>query len=519
MILTSDAWKQKHTELLLPETFVEIECAITETGVQDDAVASGTDEAVFSNVVRISGNTDSVAAQRYATLEHNLWTLDGTRQILGDVVKTDYGYIYPNIGYASDEDDGSVTLTLPEVHTVTIPGVTIWWCSEFGEYPSDFTVTAYNGDTVVAQTTVTGNTEQKVLVDCEMSGYDRVTVMVDKWYLPNHRCRVEKVVLGHMLLMTKDDLMSYTHEQSGDINSGELPKNSITFSINNIDGRWNPANPTGIEKYLMERQRLTVRYGMDIDGLVEWIKAGTFYLSEWSAPANGIEASFAARDALEYMMHDKYTGITSGTLRAIVDAAIAQAGLPEDISVSIDNALGNYSATIPESMSGLTIAEVIQHCANAAGCVMYQDRDGVLRIERLTHDGYDHTILGEFSFSYPEIELSKQLRNVVVNYGDNAYTLSVSNAGENQTLTNDLISTSAQAAEIAAWVRDGLESRKNIGGEFRADPCIDVFDLVRIETRYGNMAAVLTDIRYTYSGAFRATYTGRVVNEETEVAT
>lgn len=517
MILTSDAWKRKHTERLLPETFVEIECAITESGVQKDAVASGTDEAKFSNAVRVSGNTDSVAAHRYATLEHNLWTLDGTRKVLGDVVKTDHGYIYPNIGYASAEDAGSVTLVLPEVHNVTIPGVTIWWCSEFGEYPSAFTVTACNGDTVVAQTSVTGNTEQKVLVDIEMSGYDRVTVTVDEWYLPNRRCRVEKIILGHILAFTKDNILSYTHEQAGDINSGELPKNSVTFSIENIDGRWNPANPTGIEKYLMERQRLTVRYGMDIDGLVEWIDAGVFYLSEWNAPANGIEASFVARDALEYMMHDKYTGITSGTLYAIVSAALTQANLPEDVVVIIDDALKQYSATIPDSMKDSTIAEVIQYCANAAGCVMYQDRGGVFHIERLAHDGYDYTILDEFSFSYPEIELSKQLRNVVVKYGESEYTLPVSTAGENQTLTNDLISTVAQAAEVAEWVKDSLETRKNISGEFRADPCVDCFDLVKIETRYGNMAAILTDIKYTYNGAFRATYTGRVVPYKEEI--
>lgn len=512
MILTSDAWKQKHTEQLLPETFVEIECAITETGAQAQMVSSGTNEVFFSNAYRVSGNRGTVAAQKYATLEHNLWTLDAQKKIIDKKIRTDEGYIYSNIGYASNDDNGSVTLTSPELRKVAIPGVTISWCNEYGEYPTDFTVTAYNGNKVVAQTSVHGNTSQFTLVDLEMSDYDRVTVTVDKWCVPNHRCRVEKFILGHIRLFEKGEIMSYSHEQSGDIFSGELPKNFVRFAVDNIDGKWNPANPSGIERYLMERQRLTVRYGMDIDGVVEWIPAGVFYLSEWSAPANGIEASFEARDALEYMMYDKYTGITSGTLYDIVNAAFTQANLPADVVVHVADVLKRYSGTIPDSMNNSTIAEIIQHCANAAGCVIYQDRVGKIHIEQLLKkNDFDYTILGEFSYSYPEIELSKQLRSVVVNYGDNEFTLPVSSAGENQTLTNDLISTSAQAAEIAVWVKDGLESRKNIGGEFRADPCIDVFDSVKIETRYGDIAAVLTDIKYTYSGAFRATYTGRVV--------
>lgn len=80
-------------------------------------------------------------------------------------------------------------------------------------------------------------------------------------------------------------IISYSHEQSGDLLTGAIPKHSIEFTVNNIDGRWNPSNPTGLEKYLSERQKLIVRYGMDVDGTIEWIKAGTFYLSEWSAPS------------------------------------------------------------------------------------------------------------------------------------------------------------------------------------------------------------------------------------------
>ena len=148
MISVSEAWKDLHQNFLLPESFIEIDCAVTEQGAQEAASATGINEAVFSNTENMISVSDVNTTHNYATLETNLWMLDGTQNILPDAEP------YNNVGYVSDvENNASVTLTLPEVHTVAIPGVTVMWSSEFGEYPHSFTVTAKNGNTVVAETT------------------------------------------------------------------------------------------------------------------------------------------------------------------------------------------------------------------------------------------------------------------------------------------------------------------------------------------------------------------------------
>jgi hypothetical protein len=60
-------------------------------------------------------------------------------------------------------------------------------------------------------------------------------------------------------------------------------------------------------------------------------------------------------------------------------------------------------------------------------------------------------------------------------------------------------------------VRDTLESRKTITGDFRADPTLDVYDIVNVDSKYGSLdSVVITNITYSYTGAFRATYSGRV---------
>ena len=504
MINVSDTWKNLHQGLLLPESFIEIDCAVTEQGAQESATATGENEAIFSNIENMISFSNVNTAPKYATLETNIWALNGSLNILPDAEP------YNNAGYVSDvETTGSVTLTLPEVHTVPIPGVTIIWSGEFGEYPETFTVTAKNGNTVVTETTITNNREQKNYVDLELSGYDSVTVTIHDWCLPNRRPRIDRLYLGHILTFTKTDIISYEHEQYGDLLSGELPKNFITFTLDNTNDFWNPNNPAGIERYLIERQRVNVRYGLDVNGTVEWIKAGTFYLSEWYAPANGIEAHFVARDLFEFLIYEDNPAYYYSPLAYLVEFA-TNTLLPPGASVVVDESLENYSA---EYIGDGTSAEMVQKVANAAKCILRYDRDGVLYIEPFENSFSDYTIPLSLSYSHPEITLSKPLKSILVSHGeDKTYELAVSTSGEKQTVENSFINTEERAMEVAEWVRDTLETRRMVSGEFRADPRLDLFDVIAVESKYGTIApVVITDIKYTFNGSFRGSYKGRVL--------
>lgn len=502
MIAVSDAWKDIHQRFILPEGHIEIKCEVSEVGLQELAVPSGTNEAVFSNVSRVTDNEDSSVAPKYATNELNMWVLDGSVSVLPDSAP------YDTRGYVSDiSETGSVTLKLPEVRTVAIPGVTITWSNLYGEYPPVFTVTAKNGENVVAELTVTENTEKTCLVELELVNYDSVTVTVHNWCLPYRRARIESIILGHALTLTKNDILSFTHEQHGDVLSAEIPKNSIEFSLNNLDGRWNPSNPTGLERYLSERQRLTVRYGFTMDDKsIEWIKAGTFYLSEWSAPSNGIEARFVARDALEFIISETNETDITDTLKNLAEMAVGS--LPAE--VEIDDSLANYTT---HYKGDATSAVILQKCANASGSVIRYDREGVLHIEPLNKEVSGYIIPLSLSYSYPEIELSKQLKAVVVtNYNGTTIPLEVAPTGETQTVNNNFVYGNAQAAMVSEWVRDMLKSRKKVKGSFRADPRLDLFDIVFVETKYGGMEGiVITNIKYTFNGTFNGTYEGRVL--------
>lgn len=516
MISVSDAWKDIHQRFLLSEGHIDIRYTVPETDAQENARASGANEAYFSNVGEILDTETTLISRKYATNELNLWALDGTCNILPDSAP------YEDVGYTSDiSESGSVTVSLPAVHSVAVPGITIIWSNGYGEYPPVFTVTAKNGDTVVAETTVTENTQQKCYVDLPFSNYDSVTVTVLNWCVPYRRARIEEVGLGHVFALGKKDILSYTHEQYGNLLSGELPKTSIDFTVDNIDGRWNPNNPTGIGVYLSERQKVTVRYGFTIDDKIEWIRAGVFYMSEWNAPSNGIEARFVARDIFEYLLNEPYKGVSAGNLENIILSAFSSVDLPDNFEYVFHPTALKEAYTVINPEQEYTCAEVIQMCANIAKLVIYQDRYGRLHIDDLDMDLVDYLVPISLSYNHPEVNLLKPLRSVSVDYitadeeGNDTterYILDVASVGEIQTVTNPLVRGLDGATSMAEWVRDTLLSRKEVSGEYRADPRLDLFDVVAVESKYGKLSpVVITDIKYTFNGSFRGSYTGRVI--------
>ena len=514
MIAVSDAWKAIHKETLLPISEIEIEYNVTEPGVQADAISTATPEESFSGAENMVHELIT-EEPKYATLEHNQWILDGTFEVLPVEVPAASGFISSNLSEADNTFAAipTVTITFSEVHYGTVPGLTLIWSKAYDEWAEAFRVTAYHNDTVVAQTEVTGNRDITTLVWVSIQGYNKIVIEILKWCLPYRRARLLECLIGIKKVYSKADLMGFEHEQSADLLSAELPKNAIVFKLDNSHNIWNPDHPSGAEKYLMEKQTLSVKYGFHINGGVEWIRAGTFYMSEWNTPANGMEASFTARDILEFCS-DIYTGPRSGTLLSVVQAALEQSGIDSDTYLLDEAALSSVNTNFAEDTTEYTCSEVLQMCANAARCCLRQCRNGFLRIQPVGVELTDY-VIGQLSdgvnnsYSHPEVELTKELKSVSVNSGLGTATNSVN--GNIQTVDNPLIVDATTANAVAAWCRDCLKNRKIVSGEFRADPRLDALDTVTVVSKYGSNSVQITNVKYTYNGAFRGTYTGRVM--------
>ena len=590
----SQAWLDNQNQTIVSESYVEVSIDIADPDAIVDASSAANGEEYISDATTLVNNLDKHVVP-YATLEQNLWLLDGSRRMIPETDPYEDGYV----GDVFCDSDGYftdliplITITFTKVHQNLVPGITITWDAVLGnEFASDFIVTAYNGSSVVAETTITNNETAKTIVEMDIIDYDRITISVLRWSLPEHRARIQEIFLGINKVYGKNSLFSYSHTQTADPISSVLPKAEISFSIDNRDNAYNPNNPNSLTKYLMERQEVRSRYGYKLGNGIEWIDGGKFHLSEWDAEQNGISASFKARDLLEYMSSTYYEGVYEPSGISLYDLAVrilVKADLPLNsdgtLKWHVDESLKDIYTTAPLPID--TLANCLQLIANAAGCTLYQDRQGVLRIEPLVQELADYDITLYNSYSKSEIELSKPLKQVNVEtfsyfagdsvelykgvlqlsgttemmlvYSEKAVQPSISvtggavssityytgaceltivatgeveivvsgtalkesktdvitpsgRDGETITVSNPLITNRARAAAIGTLAESILKNRRSLKSSWRADPRLDVLDIVRNVNEYGENHVLMTNVNYQYNGAFRGSGEGRAV--------
>jgi hypothetical protein len=613
MITVSNEWKELHQNRFLPESFVEITLSVADDTVRDQYTWRYWNYSNFGNHGAIVHNKEILPPMYYATLEENLWLLDGTRQIVPDTNEyKNPGYVsWTNAIWSDETSSGSrYQISFNVARTTTTPGLTITWSSEYDEYPTTFKVEALNGDVVVKSATIAGNNSKTSYVDCDFTGYTTMRITPLDWSMPNHKIRIDQIYFGHLLVFDKSNILSYSHEQSGDPLGGELSRNAIEFDIDNIDGRWDLLNPDSMTRYLSEQQSVVVRYGYKIGSNVEWITAGTFYLSEWKLSEDGMKISFSARDVIEFMMHKTYQsagvsgmlgyavtdatiyatpqdryfrnvhdydvttlgGILPGdnvvvydaveywysstsyefmyfigsgwvnahaisletpTARPLVQRALNKS-LPSGVSYTYTNRLN--SVFIPVTMETTNVASFIQNCVNKVGGTVWQTSDGTLKLTSPGMTLTDYVVTDQVEYSQPSIALAKRLKEIVIKTyrrwrvegmydginQDTEEVVNVSDSGETIIIDNPYMIADTidnGVGYVSSAYRDWWTHRGMLKGDFRADPRLELFDVISVESKYGMISPVMiTYIKYTYNGSFHGTFEGKVL-DPTVVAT
>lgn len=468
MQTVSQSWKDNQNNTLVGESDIEISLKMTDPDAYEDASAESNGEVAFSDSNYIVSDGDK-NIRPYATMERNQWILDGSREIVPDSNYGETGYVG---SYFSNDDkyfdtNPIIDVSFTKVHNNILQGITIRWSEFLSEYAEEFIITAYNGNSVVATKTVIGNTDVLTIVEMDISGYNKISVEIIKWSMASRRARIDELYIGVYKIFSKKDVFSYEVSHTVDPISAELPKSEISFSIDNVEDVYDPYNAKGLSKYLMERQEINVRYGYKLSGMTEWIKGGKYYISEWDAAQDGLSADFKARDILEFMTGTYYRGLYNPNGTSLYDLAqdvLLDADLPinSDGSVKwvIDEKLKNIKTVAPLPID--THANCLQMIANAGCCVLYQDREGILHIEKFDIDARtaeDYHISFFNSYSKSSLSLSKPLKQVdvpcysysVVETSSELYTGTISLNG-----TMDVyITYSGSASNVSVTVTGG----------------------------------------------------------------
>ena len=416
----SQDWKNNQNNQLVSESFVEIVLDMVDPEASTDASAVDNGSEIISNTGRIVKEVETEITP-YATLEQNLWVLDGSKQIMSSDNIKDCGYVGNVLSDANGVFSVTpiITIAFEEVHYNPLNGVTITWGKVMGDYPKSFTITAYNGETTVAEKTVTDNKDVTTAVFIDVPEYDSIKISIHDWCLPYRRARVEEVIIGVKMSYTKDNILSLNHSMENDFVASSLPVNTLSFSIDNRDKSFDPNGLTGLSRYLVEGQEISVKYGYQLNDRVEWINSGTFYLSGWETTSQNNQVDYEATSLLSLLNITYNQGMYYETGRSLYDLAtdvLTFANLP----LSRD---GNVKWVIDESLKDIitmsplyidTAANCLQLIANAGCCVMYVDRNDILHIEKRDPVDSDYTISRDNSFDKPDITLSSPLKKIIV---------------------------------------------------------------------------------------------------------
>jgi hypothetical protein len=493
MHTVSDEWKSIQRQMLVNESFVEISFGIEDPDATADASASDNGSVYISDTSSIISGIDNNPVL-YATLEQNMWPLDGSVEFIPQTEYGDNGYIGNVLSdqYGWFNPVPYVKILYTSLHEPIIPGITITWGEAYSEYPNSFRVTAFNGTAAVATKTIINNSSTISIVEIDVENYDQIRIDILKWCLPHHRPRVSNVFLGIEKRYFKSDLVKFEHLSEVDPIGATLPKHSVSFSIDNSNNQYDPNNVTGLSKYLMERQQISVKYGLKrYSGGIEYIPAGIFYLSEWSALQNGIEAGFVARDLFEFMQKTYIKGSYSPSGVSLYDLAInvlEEANLPlnQDGSVkwAIDESLEDIFTTAPLPLASLAVC--LQYIAQAARCVLYCDRTGTIRIEPISSLTTDYALTTSNMFLRPEISLQKPISSIatkVYNYFVDVAETELFNKTINVDGTIDVIITySEPSVNVSAELSSGTLDH----AEYYTNACVLTI------TGSGNIGVVIT---------------------------
>lgn len=423
MQLVSQVWKDNQKEHITSESYLSLFYEISDVDALMDATSSDNGHTYYSDTGQVISEVYNTIIP-YITMEHNLWLLDGGKQTIPSLNPMNAGYVST---FMSGDDckftDNvpALIITFTEVHSNKVPGITMTWSSAFDEYAKSFKLVVYNGETIVSEKMINDNDKPEMIIEQDIYDYDRISLEIYEWSLPNHRPRIERILMGIRKTYEKEDIMDFKQTMSLDPISGELPKSEIEFSLRNDDGTFDLNNVQGVARYLVERQSVKVEYGFkNKAGKFEKINGGVFYLSSWDAPQTGLKATFKAGDLFSFLQKKYIKGTYRSEGVSLYDLAAdvlteADVLLNEDGTVKwiIDASLKTITTMAPLPI--VTLAECLQYIAQAACCMIYTDRTGMLRIGKPNDQITDYEVNFFNSKSYAKVNLEKPLKEVEVN--------------------------------------------------------------------------------------------------------
>jgi hypothetical protein len=268
------------------EGYMEIIMYTPDTSIQVGNVTSD-DKLNICDMTTLT-NIDKYTSNTIATLEENLWLLNGKFIIYqgGNV----NGYISNSISDDNGEFMVKPTMTVQLSHTANIENFAVLLNSAVPSgYPKDITVRCYdNNDTLLKTSKVniewqeeTGEVDEdnnpiyktvvldtlpSVNFELNTQAVDHIVIEFGNTRFRNRRIRVSSVMFGKTLVLDQDNVLNVSYSDKTSYVADTLPSRTFRFDVNNYSGIYNVDNPNNGYVKLNRQTRIRFRNGYNVMG-------------------------------------------------------------------------------------------------------------------------------------------------------------------------------------------------------------------------------------------------------------
>lgn len=350
------------------------------------------------------------APQSWATLESNRWKLDGSCDIVPNRSQTILADVWFN-----RLTDSSLVLTFEFDNVVSFPDIYTEWDIYGDNYPQTVKTVGYNSEGAAFINYTSTVSSSKGLLGTPIRDVKKVVLTLSNFKKSAWRIRAYKIVFGEVLEYTSEGtgrILSAEMLSSFSPLNNELPLDTFSVSLRNLDKEFDPMFKSGVSGYFRPRQRVEVHWGFDIDAdTIEWAPAINMYLESFSIPKGSKNATVNAVSRWSLLTNeDVGESVYTGEIRDLFSIAVSLGDIPQDsIPVELKQILTN--APLPNVARNV----LWQYIAGISCCWLGSDpTTGQLTI-KLADTQEDTTSVGLMQeLADPAIEILEKVHSVSI---------------------------------------------------------------------------------------------------------
>ncbi len=432
---------------------------------------SSNSEEIFSDLDNIKEATIH-QSKNYATLEKNFWLLNDSQPIYGsEELEQTYVSSYMSDKNCLFSDKACITLT-SSVYLTTL-GLTMVFDSIDKNYAKKLKVKAYRDSTMIMDKdyTLSSYSDRLIFADNEeLVRWNKIEIYFIESSLPYRRIRVNQLLFGIMETYTDENLISAESKEKTTMINSELPTHTFKFTIDNMNKLFNPDNPQGWYRYILQQQPISYEWGYQLDdGTIEWILGGKMLLTG-SVEVGENQVSFSTTSLINYLTKVYKKGVYNSSGRSLYDLAI---DVLEDSNIDSSQYnlwSGLKSIKTDAPLPKLEARQLLQIIATTGNCILFTNRENVINIQPFNYvlnpDGMSY----DFITSNPVVKVQSELHNTIIYINHYSKEDNVSELFKNESLeitgTKTIEIEYDLATDISATITGGTIVNANYYGRY-----------------------------------------------------